>query len=270
MLLALDIGNSTIGAALFPAGEDSLVRLENIPTNVKRPRGEYGPAFRERLQSSAIAPGKITAAIISSVVPALTDTFLAVVEETTGIKPLPVSPALFSLLPVKIAEASAGQVGADIVCNAAGAYARFGKPCVVVNFGTGLTFTAIGATGSLLGVAIAPGISLALQSLVSGTALLSTVPLEAPASCLGHDTTSAIQSGIVFGAVGLAESLVKRFIGEMCHRESLQKNDIQVIATGGLCGLAAPLADIFHHVERDLIFHGLWHIAKAARLRKEK
>ena len=263
MLLAIDIGNSTIGAALFPENADSLLPLENIPTDAQFPRGEYAAVFRARLQSSGADPRKITAAIASSVVPALTDPFLGMVEECTGVKPLLVNPSLYHLLPVTMPEARAAQIGTDIVCNAVEARARFRGPCVIVNFGTALTFTAVGSAGEILGAAIAPGLGIALRSLASGAAQLYTVPLEVPSSPLGGDTVSAIQSGVVFGSVGLAESLVSRFINEMCRIEGLQKDSIQVIATGGLCGLVAPLTGIFGHVDPYFIFHGLRRIAQA-------
>ncbi|MCL1818841.1 MAG: type III pantothenate kinase, partial [Spirochaetaceae bacterium] len=104
MLLAIDIGNSTIGAVLFPKDGDSFLPLENIPTDAQLPRGEYARIFRESLQSSGAGPGEITAAIASSVVPALTDTFLGMVEEITGVKPLLVSHALYHLLPITMPE----------------------------------------------------------------------------------------------------------------------------------------------------------------------
>ena len=262
MLLTIDIGNSTIGAAAFC--EDRLVPLESIPTDYRLPRAEYAGVFRVRLEDAGMAPQKISAAVVSCVVPALTDTFLSLVEELTGTRPLLVSPALYHLLPIKMTEIRAAQIGTDIVCNAVEAYSRFRGPCIIVDFGTALTFTAIGAAGSLLGAAIAPGLGTAIQSLASAAAQLHTVPLEVPASPLGQDTIGAIQSGIVFGAAGLAESLAGRFMDEMCRKEGFNRDSIKVIATGGRSGLIAPLVRVFHHVDQHLVFHGLRRVALLA------
>ena len=265
MLLAIDIGNSTIGAGVFTEDSSRLLPLENIHTDSGRPSAWYESVFLERLTGAGLAPGNISDAVISSVVPALTNPFIEIVEKLFSVKALLVSPAIYHLLPIKMTEIRAAQIGTDIVCSAVEAYGRFRGACVIVAFGTALTFTAIGATGKLLGAAIAPGLGIALKSLASGAAQLYAVPLEVPSSPLGQDTTGAIQSGVILGAVGAAEYLVERFIIEMCRKENIKRDAIQVIATGGNSGLVAPLTGIFRHVDRDLVLHGLGRTARIIR-----
>jgi type III pantothenate kinase len=184
-------------------------------------------------------------------------------ERLCGAKPLLVGHALYGLLPVKIPAHRSRQIGTDIVCNAVEAWTRFRRPCIVVDFGTALTFTAIGASGSLLGTAIAPGLAIAAQALARSAAQLFPVALEAPASPLGENTTEAMQSGLVFGYAGLAESMASRLAAEMRRKEG-SSQDIAVIATGGLSSLIAPLVRTFHSVDKNLIFHGLRRVARLA------
>lgn len=255
-MLTIDIGNSTIASALFYKDLYDPEPLERLPTGAMLEADECGAALRRFLEGR-----DIDAVIISSVVPCLTKPFLKMLKELGCEKPLLVNSALYPLLPVKIPGPRAPQIGTDIVCNAVEAYARFQGPCVIVDFGTALTFTALGASGDLLGTAIAPGLATAAQSLAGNAAQLYLVPIEEPPSPLGANTVQAIQSGLVFGWVGLAESLVNRFKTEICRKEGISRERIQVIATGGFCGLIAPLTGIFDHVDRLLVLHGLRRIA---------
>jgi type III pantothenate kinase len=209
-------------------------------------------------------PGAIAGAVVSSVVPSVTDSLCAALERLTGVKPLLVSHALYGLLPVKIPAHRCRQIGTDIVCNAVEAWARFERPCIIVDFGTALTFTALGPCGSLLGTAIAPGLAIASGALSRSAAQLFPVALEAPASPLGENTVQAMQSGLVFGCAGIAESLTGRFMEEMRRKGCPPGQDIPVIATGGLCGLIAPLVRVFSSVDKHLIFHGLRRVAEIA------
>jgi type III pantothenate kinase len=264
VLLTVDIGNSTIGAAIFALRAREALPLGNIATAAPQNGGQYLKEFRALLDASGIRPHALTSAIVSSVVPAVTDRFLAMLEGLTGVKPLLVRPALYDLLPVKIPASRSRQIGTDIVCNAVEAWARFQRPCIIVDFGTALTFTALGVSGGLLGAAIAPGLAVASRALAQSAAQLFPVALEVPPSPLGENTVEAMQSGLIFGCAGLAESLIGRFMAEMRRKECPPNGDIAVIATGGLCGLIAPLVPAFLSVDTHLIFYGLRRIADLA------
>jgi type III pantothenate kinase len=189
------------------------------------------------------------------------------IEGLTGKKPILVNHSLYHILPVKIPQFRVQEIGADLVCNVVEAYARFSAPCIVVDFGTALTFTAVGGTGDLLGTAIAPGLNIAVKSLAQHTALLPSVALEAPPVALGMNTVHAIQSGIVLGYKGLVETMIAAFKDEMCQKERIPCESIIVIATGGLNSVLSPITKVFQHVDRQLILYGLKRIAELALLR---
>jgi type III pantothenate kinase len=262
MLLVVDIGNTNIVAALF---KDSVpIHLGRIYTDPKRTGDEYSIVFRSLLRDNGILPAQIRASVVSSVVPALIGPFLGMIEGLIGKKALLVNHALYHLLPVKIPESRARQIGTDIVCNVLEAYSRFRGACIVVDFGTALSFAAVGRQGNLLGTAITPGLGIAVQSLVSHTAQLPPVALEAPESPLGANTVDAIQSGIVLGYKGLVESLIAQFKDEMRRLEGISPEDVRVIATGGLNSVLSPITNVFQCVDRQLTLYGLKRIADLA------
>jgi type III pantothenate kinase len=142
------------------------------------------------------------------------------------------------------------QVGADRIANAIAARHLYGVPAVLVDFGTATTFDAIGEDGDYLGGAIAPGIQVSHDALVSHAALLPRVELVAPAVAVGHNTTASMQSGIVFGYAGLVEGLVARFRAEIGAHA-------RVIATGGVVEDLARLISIIDIVDEQLTLTGL-------------
>jgi len=141
-------------------------------------------------------------------------------------------------------------VGADRIANAIAAHHLYQGPAVLVDFGTATTFDAIDARGDYLGGAIAPGIQLSHDALVSHAAMLIRVELSAPSEAIGHNTTASMQSGIVFGYVGLVEGLVERFRREMTGQA-------KVIATGGLARSLSSLMPSIDIVDERLTLHGL-------------
>lgn len=258
--LAIDIGNSTVacaffgGGALFGSGAEPL-RIESISTEIALAACDHAAVLREFFERFGIEK-KTACAMVSSVVPRLTEPCLYVLEEFCEKKPLLIESGLYNHLRIKIPESRARQIGTDIVCNTEEAYSRFNSPCIVVDFGTALTFTAIDSGGVLLGTAIAPGLACAAQSLANKAAQLFLVPIEAPPTPLGRNTVEAMQSGLVYGWASLAQSLVERFKTEM-RRQGVPRKDIKVIGTGGFCGLIAPIAGIFDEIDPCLIFYGL-------------
>jgi type III pantothenate kinase len=125
-----------------------------------------------------------------------------------------------------------------------------GTPCIVINFGTATTYAAVSRSGEFLGAAIAPGLQISVDALVARTAKLPQVALEAPSSAIGRDTVSALQAGIVFGAVGQTEELVRRMRAEI-------GSNATVIASGGLAHIVARETRTIDRVEQHLVLHGL-------------
>jgi type III pantothenate kinase len=147
------------------------------------------------------------------------------------------------------------EVGADLVADALAAYRRFNSPCIVVDFGTATTFTCVVPPGALVGVAIAPGVGTAAQALAQQAAQLPQVPLTPPCKALGKNTRQAMQSGLVFGFVGLVEGLIRRLAAELGE-------EAKVIATGTHAPLIAPLTPLIQAVDPWLTLEGLRLIAE--------
>ncbi|MDR1363978.1 MAG: type III pantothenate kinase [Spirochaetaceae bacterium] len=263
MLFVIDIGNTNIVAALFRG--DEIIEIGRVFTDAHRTGDEYGIIFRSLLRDIGVQPEEIVSSTMSSVVPALIGPFVNMIKKLTGKKPLLVNHAIYDKLPVKPPAARVYEIGTDLICNAVAAYTRFKGPCVIVDFGTALTFTCVGKDGLILGCAFAPGLGTAVKALSANTAQLSIVPLEAPASSLGENTVQAIQSGIVLGYKGLVEYLLSRMKSDMAAVENISPDGISVIATGGLNSVLQPITGVFQYVDRQLILQGLKKISEIVR-----
>ncbi len=268
MLLAIDIGNTNIVTALFHNGE--LVHTWRIFSDTRRTGDEYSAILASLFRDAGVAVVEINSCVLSSVVPVLIGQFVGLVERMTGRKPIIVDHNLFPLLPVKIPESAVHEIGSDLVCNAVEAYCRYKSACIVVDFGTALTFTAVDSTGFIQGIAITPGIGTARNSLFNNTALLPSVPLAAPPDSLGTNTVHSIQAGIVLGYKGLVESLIGQMQQDMAQKTGIPVYDIKVIATGGLNSVLKPITSVFQDVDKSLTLHGLYRIATIVSCEQNK
>lgn len=251
MLLTVDVGNSNIVAGIWRG--QSLERSWRIHTVAKKTDDEYGTIFRSLFSDAGVDPRSMDRVCLSSVVPSLTGAMDAMLKRITGREPILVGPEIYDRLPITVVNPY--EVGADLVADAMAAYERCHSACVVVDFGTALTFTVVDAKGAMLGVAIAPGLATAVNALSRDTAQLPFVQLSAPPAPFGKNTVHSIQAGIVYGFTGLVEYMIKRIRAEV-------GGDLKVIATGGLCDVVAPLTDAFTFVEPDLTLYGLKLIAE--------
>lgn len=251
MLLAIDIGNTNIVFGVHD-GEDWRSHWRIRTVHDKMP-DEYGVLFRELLASGGVDRASIDTTVIASVVPQLSMRMQEMARGMTGGRTIVVGPGVKT--GIKIRTDNPVEVGADIVCNAVAAWRRFGRACIIVDFGTALTFTALSGQGEIVGVAIAPGLNSAAMALSRNTAQLPQVPLVAPAKYVGKNTINSIQSGIIYGYTGLVEKLVDGMRAEL-------GGEALVIATGGLSQTIAPLTDRFTMTEPWLILEGLRAIAE--------
>ena len=247
MLLAVDIGNSNIVFALYNGiGWESQWRVETV---TGRSEAEYEGEFAAHLLEHQQHRGLISAVVVSSVVPQLTDTLSGMLEKFTGRTPLVIGPEHYS--GIKLGIKNPGEIGTDLVANAIAAHHRYEKEgVIVVDFGTALTFTIVSSEGEIVGVNILPGIKTSMKALAMDAAQLEEIELSLPASVIGKDTTHAIRAGILWGYVGLVESMISRI-----DQELNTKN--KVIATGGLSIVFAPLKDLFDLVDPNLTLDGL-------------
>jgi type III pantothenate kinase len=243
MLLAVDIGNTDIVFGLWGNAE-WLAQL-------RHPTGDATgapQAVRHWLQEEKMTDATVKKLVISSVVPSVTATVQNDLEQEFDVPALILGSALYQRLPIRIDNPE--EIGSDLVANAFAAFHRFGQACIVVDFGTALTFTTISGKGEILGVAIAPGLNTAMESLFAKTARLHKVPLDLPESVIGKNTTHALQAGILWGYVGLVNDLLDRIIAELGR-------EVKVVATGGLSRVLQPLSVRFDQVDPLLTLEGL-------------
>lgn len=255
-LLAIDVGNTNIVFGLFNLGEQdeskeglkrSLTCTWRIHTITSRTPEEHFSFAVTMLNWHGISPKDVNAVCICSVVPPLTQTLEEMSKRFFNVAPLVVGADMD--LGVRILYEDPKAVGADRLVNAIAAHELYGGPCIVVDFGTATTFDAITADGAYLGGAIAPGIVISAEALFERTAKLPRIQLEIPSRAIGRSTVASMQSGIIFGYVGLVKELVARFKREL--------GEAKVVATGGLAKMMAPLVDVIDEVEEDLTLLGL-------------
>jgi len=246
MLLAFDIGNTTVAVGMF--GEEKLVRSWKIKTDRDKTADEYGVVLLNLFQASKIPLKKAEAAIISSVVPPLTPVIQDVCRDFFGLEALVVGPGLKTGMPILYE--SPLEVGADRIAAAVGAYEKYGGPVIVLDFGTATTFDAISAKGEYLGGAIAPGIQISAEALYLKTARLPRIEIRKPKRAIGRTTVSSMQSGLYFGYIGLVNNIIDEI------RKDLGKS-VKVIATGGFGGQITPEVQTVEAYEPDLVLEGL-------------
>jgi type III pantothenate kinase len=246
MLLTVDIGNTNITFGLYQG--DQLGPRWRIRTIHEKMPDEYGILLDQLFRNQGRQPEDVTGIAIASVVPPLTPIFEQVCQKYIGVAPLIIDAGVRT--GVRVRYDNPRDVGADRVVDAAAVRALYGVPACVVDFGTATTFDAVSADGDYLGGAIAPGVGIAAQALFERTAKLPRVELTRPPSAIGRNTPHSIQSGLLFGYVGLVEGMVARFKEELGP-------ETRTVATGGLASLIARETDVIDVVDPWLTLHGL-------------
>ena len=259
MLLAVDIGNTNIVAAVFEG--DVITSRWRISSDTRRTGDEYACLFRSLLCDGGLPQGSIKEAAVSSVVPALTAPVSFACRALCGSEPFVLSSdmAYDSTLPAHLDPASSHVgIGCDLLCNAVSSHQLFGgKAAIAVDFGTALTMTATDSSGVIRGVTISPGLRTAARSLTEGTAQLPQVALEVPPTSLGYDTQSAIQAGIVLGYKALVEGLIERIKADLEALTGDKRDEVKVAATGGMSCVLGSIVSAFDTVDMDLTIRGL-------------
>lgn len=251
MILTIDIGNTNIVFGV--SRENNWLKIWRIQTDWSKTADEYEVIFRSLFSSSKVCKEQISKTVLSSVVPRLIRPFREMLSHLLGHFPILVEPSIYDKLPVEILNPY--EIGTDLVADATAAFIRYGGPCMVIDFGTALTFTTVGKSGKILGVAIAPGLQTALKSLTGNTAQLRDVQLAAPPSVLGENTIHAIQSGLVLGFAGLVDSIIGRTEAELGEK-------LTVIATGGLSSVLQNVSSGIQLIDENLTLDGLKFIAE--------
>ncbi|MCU0390201.1 MAG: type III pantothenate kinase [Thermoflexibacter sp.] len=247
MLLAIDIGNSNIVFGIYK--ESNWVYVWRAVTSVQKNAIDYEVVLRNYFLESDLKISEIHKVVLSSVVPPLTEVLRQTVVRFCDKEPILVNADTYPQL--KIAINNPHEIGSDLVCNAIAASHRFpDSHCIIVDFGTALTFTTVSKHREILGVAITLGLQTAIRALAQHTAKLPEVPLELPQSAIGKNTTHAIQAGVLFGYVGLVPFMLQQIeneLGEKC----------KIVATGGLSSILTSLQSYFDQTDMLLTLDGL-------------
>jgi len=246
MLLCIDIGNTNITLGLFEGA--ALGPRWRLSTEHERMPDEFGLQVTGLLALAGKSPADISGVSMASVVPPLTGRWIDTCRVYLKSEPLLVDAGVRTGVKIRYEDPRA--VGADRVADAAAAYRLYGGPACIVDFGTATTFDAISSKGEYLGGAIAPGIGIAAQALFQRTAKLPRVDLSRPPSAIGRNTVHAIQSGLLFGYVGLVEGMVARFRAEL-------GSEMKVIGTGGQVDLIAHETRVIEILAPWLTLDGL-------------
>lgn len=246
MILTIDIGNTSTILGVFKDG--TCISNTFILTDTKKSQ-VHEHKIAAWLQKDAITPQDITGIGISSVVPQMDSIWTAVCQSLFKQKPLFITSTMN--IPMQIAIDSPAELGSDILCDVVAAYNKVKKACIVVDLGTATVVSAITEEGKYSGSAIAPGIETSLHALTDNTALLKPIHLSFPKRAIGKNTTEALQSGILFGHLGLVKELITQF------QKTLGTNT-SVLLTGGYAEFLAP--HLTATVEPHLTLEGIYEI----------
>ena len=246
MLLAIDVGNTNTVLGAFD--HEALRDFWRIQTLSGRTADEYGILVHQLFQWSKLDPAAVKAVVVSSVVPTQQFNLERMSERFFGHKPLFVGPGVKTGMPILYDNPR--EVGADRVVNAVAAFEKHRGGLIVVDFGTATTFDAVSPKGEYLGGSICPGIAISMEALFSHAAKLPRVEMARPPHVVGRNTVHSMQSGLLFGYVGMVDGICRRMADELGF-------PVKVIATGGLAPLLAGESEMISEVDELLTLEGL-------------
>lgn len=250
MLLVFDVGNTNIVMGTFEGEE--LTFSWRMSTDKDKSSDEYVILISQMLQYQDIKPHQVDDVIVSSVVPDLMYSLEHAIRKLFKLMPLLVEPGIKTGMDIQYDNPK--QVGADRIVNAVAAYQKYAGPLIVVDFGTATTFCAIAAKGNYLGGTIAPGIKISSDALFQKAAKLPRIDLVKPGQVICKNTVNSMQSGIIYGYVGLVEYIVNKMKSELSPEAP---ESVKVIATGGLSTLISSETEVIDIVDKTITLDGL-------------
>ncbi len=249
MLLVIDVGNTNIVLGVYDGKE--LKYDWRISTDKDKTSDEYGLLFEQIFKYNGIDISEVEDIIISSVVPNLMHSLPNMCLRYFKKNPIVIGPGVKTGMNIKYDNPK--EVGADRIVNAVAAYDKYGGPLIIVDSGTAITFCCVNKEGEYLGGAIAPGIRISADALFLRTAKLPKVEIIKPEKVIGKNTVSSIQSGLVYGYIGMIDYIIEKMIGEM----GVDSEEIKIIATGGFSNLVAKESKYIQKIDKLLTLEGL-------------
>jgi len=247
MLLVVDVGNTNIVFGLYEGAE--LLRSWRMGTRQNHTSDEMGIFVHSWLSLQGVSSKDLQSIIISSVVPDIMYSLTNAIRKYFDIVPKIVSKDME--LGIDLTSMGRRELGADRIVNCVAAYKSFGGPVIIIDYGTATTYDAVDATGRVITAITAPGIKISADALFGRAALLGKVELTLPPSFVVKNTTESVQAGILYGAIGETEYIVRRL------RETMDAPNAKVVATGGLAHTIAHGSDVFDHIVPSLTLDGL-------------
>ena len=246
MVLTIDIGNTNIVFGVFDG--DKLVLESRMDTNGRRMADQYAITMEQIFELYGIKREDIKGAIISSVVPPVSDQLKISVNKVFGVTPVMIGAGVKTGLNILIEDSSV--LGADLVCGAVAAKELYPLPCIVIDLGTATKVYAVDKNGGFIGGVIAPGVKISLEALTSRTVSLPMISLDGGAPVIGKNTVDCMRSGLLYGHAGMLDSFIAKFKKQLGQ-------DCSVVATGGFSSVIKEYCDSEFEVDKELLLKGL-------------